>query len=95
MQQWEYITVRQEPRTDSYNIHGFGRYGKSSVLAGQSRKVFLGTVDADDIQEALVKVKMLHPDTDVNIGSNWTDPTVSLSHLPDDDEYGGRWEDDY
>jgi hypothetical protein len=84
---FDYYTVRRDG--DSWIVHGFGTYERSSVLAGQPRKVFL---DAFPTREAALEQ---YP-TATN-GSRWTDPVISLDHLPGEDDPvpGGMYPDDY
>ena len=84
---FEYFTVRPDSRL-GFIVHGFGTYEKSSVLAGQPQKIFL---DSFDTREAALKV---YPEAEN--GSGWTDPEVSLSHLPGENDFvsGGAYPDD-
>jgi hypothetical protein len=76
--QYDYYTVRKD-EYDEWSVHGFGTYPQSSVLDGQPMKVWLDSFPTRE--EALAK----YPDA--TGGSKWTDPQVSLSHLPDDADY--------
>jgi hypothetical protein len=70
-------------------VYGWGTYAPSSVLAGQPKKVFIDSYDSIDI--ALKE----HPTAQG--GGKYTDPQVSLNHLPceNDPIVGGMYPDDY
>lgn len=79
-------TVR-EGKWGGWDVHGFFEQ-KGGVLAGQTLKRF---IDNYDSREAALAA---HPDA--SGGSEWTDPEVSLSHLPGEDDpvAGGMYPDD-
>lgn len=83
---FDYFTVRPDDRLN-FIVHGFTTH-PTGVLAGQSCKVFL---DSFDTREAALEI---YPEA--NNGSNWTDPQVSLDHLPDENDPvpGGMYPDD-
>ena len=85
---FKWYTVRQSPY-GGWDVHGFGTYPRTSCLAGQDMKVFLDTFDTREEAEAA------YPG--VQGGSTFTDPVVSLSHLPGEDDpvAGGMYPDDY
>lgn len=70
-----------------FDVHGFFKQ-PSGVLKGQTLKRFLDNYET--VEEAWKE----HPD--VAFGSHWTDPTVSLNHLPDENTpvAGGMYPDD-
>jgi hypothetical protein len=70
------------------NAYGWGTYESYSVLAGQPKKVFL---DSFTSIEAAVKEF-----PEAQGGSKFTDPIVSLNHLPDENDFvdGGVYPDD-
>ncbi len=88
---FDYFTVR--PELSEYGggfvVHGFGTYGSSSVLAGQSMK---SSVAHFDTMAAALEV---YPEADT--GHDLLDPQVSLRHLPDEDDLvpGGAYPDDW
>jgi len=87
---FEYFTVRPETCAGQtiFVVHGFGVYENSSVLAGQSRKVRLHSYDT--------KAEALEVYPEAENGNNFSDPQVSVSHLPGEDDFvpGGAYPDD-
>lgn len=75
MEKFDWYTIRPS-KYGGFDVHGFGTYPRSSVLAGQTRKVFLDAFETEE--EALRKYPEATP------GGDFTDPQVSLTHLPDD-----------
>lgn len=69
-------------------VYGWGTYPAHSVLAGQAMKCFLDSFE--DVDDALAAYPQAKP------SSAWTEPQVSLSHLPGEDDPlpGGAWPDD-
>jgi hypothetical protein len=84
---FEYFTVRFDGQL-GFIVHGFGIYEMSSVLAGQSRKVFL---DSFDTREAALAI---YPEAEN--GNDFLDPQVSVAHLPGENDPvpGGMYPDD-
>jgi hypothetical protein len=81
--------VRKMHGVDEVNIYGWGTYEPHSVLAGQPKKVFIDTFDTlDDALRAF---------PDAQGGGKFTDPQVSLNHLPGEDDFvaGGAYPDDW
>ena len=72
-----------------FTAYGWTTYPSHSVLAGQAQKVFL---DSYDTLEALLKD---YPEAEG--GGFFTDPQVSLNHLPSEDDFvaGGAYPDDW
>jgi hypothetical protein len=70
-------------------LYGWSTYELQSVLAGQPKKVF---IDSFESLDDLLKVS-----PEANGGSKFTDPIVSLNHLPSEDDFvaGGAYPDDY
>lgn len=70
-------------------VYGWGVYERGSVLEGQARKVFLDAYPS--VEDALKQYPEAKP------GSKWTDPQVSLNHLPDENDPvpGGMYPDDW
>jgi|19_taG_2_1085344.scaffolds.fasta_scaffold07397_8 hypothetical protein len=69
---------------DGFVVYGFFTYPEYSVLAGQTGKRYLERVEADTPEEAMrIAVEKYG---EMNWGSNWTSASVSLDHLPDQDE---------
>ena len=60
---------------DRYTVYEHSRYSRSSVLSGQSRRVWLD--DFDTLEEA----QAAYPDAKVLCGTTYRAP--SLNHLPD------------
>ena len=69
-------------------VYGWGTYERSSVLAGQAKKVFIDSYDS---------LELAHKDyPDAQGGGKFTDPQISLDHLPSEDDpvAGGMYPDD-
>ena len=85
----EYLWYTLRPSTwGGFDVHGFFEADKSSVLAGQTIKRFLDNFDTE------AEAREAYPDA--KFGSAWTDPQVSLGHLPSEDDpvAGGMYPDD-
>jgi hypothetical protein len=87
-QKFHYLRLRAG-RYGGVDVVGFGTYPRGSVLAGQPMKVFLDNFDTEG--EARAKYPQAEGFT-----SRWTEPTVSLAHLPceSDPVAGGMYPDD-
>lgn len=87
--EYDYYTIRKSKYGDGFDVHGFGTYPDSSVLAGQSMKVFLDSFPT--AEEALAA----YPTAEM--GHAMLDPVVILSHLPSEDDpvAGGMYPDDW
>ena len=85
---FEYFTMNVEP-DGSVFVYGWGTYGRSSVLAGQAMKKGLDHFDTPDAAMAVYG-------SDMNFSSKWTEPGISLNHLPGEDDFvaGGAYPDD-
>lgn len=91
---YDYITFeaaasRHGGFTTGFCVYGWDTYPRSSVLAGQQRKVFL------DHFERLDQVQAAYPDA---VGSHpLIERVISLNHLPGEDDPvpGGMYPDDY
>lgn len=85
---FDYYTMNAEP-DGSVWVYGWGTYERSSVLAGQAMKRGLDHFDTE--AEAIAVYG------DMNYSSKWTEPGVSLNHLPGEDDFvaGGAYPDDY
>lgn len=88
MMHFERYTVSYDIRYQWWSVHGWGVYPDSSVLAGQPMKVF---IDSFDTREQALECYPMATDS-----SKWTEPTVSLNHLPGEDDPvpGGMYPDD-
>lgn len=86
---FDYYTISHSRYGDGFDVFGWGVYERSSVLAGQPKKVFL------DAFMTLEAAKAEFPTA--NLSSRWTEPQVSLTHLPGEDDFvpGGAYPDDY
>ena len=84
---FEYFTIRPDSQL-GFIVHGFGTYSRNSVLAGQPMKKFL---DSFDTEMGALEV---YPEAER--GNCWTDPQVSVAHLPDENDpvAGGMYPDD-
>ena len=85
---FDYYTMNAEPDGGVF-VYGWGVYGRSSVLAGQAMKK--GLDGFDTAAEAIAVYG------DMNYSSKWTEPQVSLNHLPGEDDPvpGGMYPDDW
>ena len=85
---FDYYTMSAEP-DGSVFVYGWGEYSRHSVLAGQARKVGLDHFDTSEEAEAVYG--------ELNFSSKWTEPQVSLNHLPGEDDFvaGGAYPDDW
>jgi len=85
---FDYFTIRPDHEYGGYVVHGFGEYGRSSVLAGQTMKACVGCYSSR--KEALA----VYPEA--GNGHDMLDPQVSLNHLPGEDDpvAGGMYPDD-
>jgi hypothetical protein len=92
--EFDYLTFNRKPEwtQDPIAVYGWGTYPSHSVLAGQPSKTFLGSYAT--IEEACKAHPELDPDA---CSSKWTEPQVSLSHLPGEDDPvpGGMYPDDW
>jgi hypothetical protein len=78
----------EQKRLNGWVVYGWGTYSSGSVLAGQPKKQFLDSFDTED------EARAAYPDA--RPGSKWTDPQVSLAHLPGENDPvpGGMYPDD-
>jgi len=85
---FEYFTARAHGGNHEVTVLGWGTYGRSSVLAGQPMKKAVGWFDSIEEAEAMYG--------DLNYSSKWTEPQVSVAHLPGEDDPvpGGMYPDD-
>lgn len=83
-----YKKLRMNP-DGSVDVVGFYTAPENSVLAGQTVKRFINSYDSEKA------AKQAHPDAE-GYSSKWTDPQVSLRHLPGEDDPvpGGMYPDD-
>jgi hypothetical protein len=90
-QKYDYLTLQHKP-LNGWCIYGWGTYKASSVLAGQPMKCFIDSYgDGDEGRAAALAA---YPQATPS--SEWTEPQVSLSHLPGEDDMvpGGALPDD-
>ena len=78
------ITIEYPSRGATYNspeygVYEYSKYPRSSVLAGQTRRVFL------DSFATLEEARQAFPQAEVSAGCGFQEP--SLSHLSDDGDY--------
>jgi hypothetical protein len=74
----EYPSAGATYNRPEYGVYGYGVYPRSSVLAGQTRRVFLGSFAT--LEEAQAE----YPDAEL-AGCGYQAPY--LDHLPDDGDY--------
>jgi len=86
---FDYYTISHSRYGDGADVFGWTTYERSSVLAGQPRKVFL------DAFETLEAAKAKFPTAELS--SPWMEPQVSLVHLPGEEDFvpGGAYPDDW
>jgi hypothetical protein len=84
----EYRKLRRS-QYGGVDVVGYYTAPQSSVLAGQTCRIFL---DSFDTEEAALAA---YPDAE-GYSSKFTDPVVSLNHLPSEDDPvpGGMYPDD-
>ncbi len=90
-QTFHYLTLRHgRGGMGGIDVLGWSTYPASSVLAGQPMKVFLDNLPTEE--EARAKFPQAE-----GFSSAWTEPQVSLAHLPgpDDNVPGGSLPDDW
>jgi hypothetical protein len=91
-EKFDYLTLQHKGAQLGWCIYGWGTYKRSSVLAGQPMKVFIDSYgDGDEGRAAALAA---YPQATPS--SAWTEPQVSLSHLPGEDDpvEGGMYPDD-
>lgn len=100
MSDYDYVTI--EPSSDglSYCAYGHGVYERSSVLAGQSSRVFLAGGSVAELQAEFSGADVLD-----HSSKAWQDPNGSLADLSglpscapdwfDPADAGESWDDDY
>lgn len=69
-------TIEYSDQYQWYSVYEFGRYPRSSVLAGQTRKSFLDSFDS------LEEAQAAYPKADVG----YVPACNSVAHLPDGDD---------
>lgn len=86
--EWDYYTVSLNRPYGGYAVYGWDTYPEGSVLAGQSRKVFLDSFETMEAAQAAFP--------DAKWSNKWLEPQVSLNHLPSEDDPvpGGMYPDD-
>ena len=78
---FDYYT-KERISEDEIKLVGWGQYGSSSVLAGQTSKNVLSWFKSEaELNEALVAAG-IDPES-VNWSNKWMEPQVSVNHLPD------------
>ena len=81
---FEYYTKHAEG--DGVVLKGWGQYGRSSVLAGQSMKQFIESyVDEEALNEDLIAAGI--DPADVTWSSKWIEPQNTFDHLPDEPDW--------
>lgn len=86
--EFSYKKLRMNP-DGGVDVVGFYTAPEHSVLAGQTVKRFINSYDSEEA------AKQAHPDAE-GYSSKWTDPQVSLRHLPGEEDPvpGGMYPDD-
>ena len=102
MTEYDYVTIEPMPECegDEHRAYGHGTYERSSVLAGQSKRVFLQGGTSEDLQAQF-------PDADVldHSSKQWKPENASLADLSglpscapglfDPADAGESWDGDY
>ena len=85
---YAWTTIRAS-KYGGFDVHGFKDAPANSVLAGNTLKCFVNCFPT------LEEAKAVYPEA--TMGSSFTDPVVSLGHLPDENTpvAGGMYPDDY
>lgn len=78
---FEYYTKHRENNGD-VTVKGWGVYGPSSVLAGQSMKTFLGSFPSERECDAALAEAGINP-AEVNWSNGYIEPVNTFNHLPD------------
>ena len=78
---FDYYTKTGSP--DDVTLHGWGHYGKYSVLAGQHMKQFLACYTSEAELDAALIDAGINP-ADVEWSSKWQEPQNTFNHLPDE-----------
>jgi len=88
-QQYDRYTLRHG-KHGGIDVLGWSVYPRGSVLEGQPMKVFLGNFPTEE------EARAAYPKAQPGFSSHWTEPQVSLSHLPGEDDPvpGGMYPDD-
>lgn len=73
----EYPSMGATYRRETFGVYAYDRYPRSSVLAGQTRRVFLDSFETE------AEARAAYPDAEVEYASGYAPP--DLSHLPEDD----------
>ena len=74
--------------TGKPTLYGHGRYERSSVLAGQHRRVFIESWDDIDTARAELKAaKIRYTDLTGTGGTTHVPVAGMVAHLPDDSDY--------
>lgn len=82
---FEYFT-KHGNADGSVDLKGWGTYGPSSVLAGQSMKCFLASFNSEEeLNSALVEAG-IDPE-EVNWSNKWVEPQNSFNHLSDESDW--------
>ena len=84
----DYYTLQYDG-THTVSAYGWSTYERNSVLAGQPKKQWLESYDTEE------DARKDYPDA--QFSSKWTEPQVSLNHLPGPDDYDPQenWPNDY
>jgi hypothetical protein len=84
----EWYEKRANP-DGSVDVIGWAEYERWSVLAGQMGKIYVATFASEAEAEAEYG--------EMGWNSKWTEPQVSLNHLPGEGDYvpGGEYPDDW
>ncbi len=76
-EKFDYYTINLHD-DEAASVFGWSTYERSSVLAGQPRKVYIESFDT------LAEAEAAYPGA--GISSRWTEPQISVSHLPGEDD---------
>lgn len=85
VQDFDYFT-KTMGRDGGITLHGWGHYGRSSVLAGQAAKIFVDFFDSEEELNLELIDSGINPD-DVKWSNKWIEPHISVNHLPDEGDW--------
>jgi len=82
---FEYYT-KERMEDGDIKLVGWGTYGPSSVLYGQASKNVLCWFKSEEQLEIALAEAGIYP-ADVHWSNKWTEPQISVNHLPDEPDW--------
>lgn len=80
MEKYDYYHILRDKDYGGWTVKGYGRYGRSSVLAGQVKIVFLDHFDT------LKEAQDAYPSA--TLSNEYLEPVNTFDHLPDGPDTG-------